>query len=460
MNMKLRISGRQFAQVSGHLFPGDGKEAVAVALCGRRDGEEHVLCVRSVHLIPHGACSAREPDRVTWPVDQIRTLLDEAARRGMAILKIHSHPQGYPEFSRQDDRSDRELFASVGDWLDDSTPHASAVVLPGGKMFGRSVTPCGKFAVLDSIAVVGDDLRYWFPDTEQAEAPEFARRHAQAFGAGTTAVLRRLAVAVVGCSGTGSPVIEQLARLGVGRLVLVDPDVVEEKNLNRILHATMADAVAHRPKVEVIAEAVRRMGLGTEVEALPSHLLSPEVVRRIAGCDLAFGCMDGAEGRHLLNRLSVFYSLPYIDVGVRLEADGEGGISQICGSVHYLQPDGSSLLSRKAITMQAVQAEGLKWTNPDAYRDQLASKYIAGVREDRPAVVSVNMHYASLAVLEMLARIHDFRVDGNSPFARFGSSLTDPRFDPTGTDGEPCRVLAQHVGRGDVNPLLDNPYLG
>ena len=47
-----------------------------------------------------------------------------------------------------------------------------------------------------------------------------------------------MSIAVVGCSGTGSPVIEQLARLGVGRLVLVDPDRVEEKNLNRIVNAT------------------------------------------------------------------------------------------------------------------------------------------------------------------------------------------------------------------------------
>ena len=62
----------------------------------------------------------------------------------------------------------------------------------------------------------------------------FTLRHAQAFGTGTTALLRNLSVAIVGCSGTGSIVAEQLARLGAGRLVLVDPDRVEEKNLNRI----------------------------------------------------------------------------------------------------------------------------------------------------------------------------------------------------------------------------------
>jgi hypothetical protein len=462
-DVKVRMSGRQFATLRAHLFPGDGNEAVAVALCGRRadEGAGHVLCVRRVEQIPHALCSVREPDRVTWLVGLIRPLLDEAARRGMAVVKFHSHSQGYPAFSRQDDRSDQELFGAVGSWLDSTAPHASVVLLPDGNLFGRSVTPDGTFAALDSIAVVGENLRFWFAACpSNGDVPEFARRHAQAFGPGTTALLRRLAVAVVGCSGTGSPVVEQLVRLGVGRLVLVDFDVVEEKNLNRIPHAAMADALAKRPKVEVVAEAVRRAGLGTRVEPILSNLLNPDAVRRVAGCDVAFGCMDSAEGRHLLNRLAVFYSLPYIDVGVRLEADGAGGISQICGTVHYLQPDGSSLLSRGAITMDAVQAEGLRRTDPVAYREQVASKYITGVREERPAVVSVNMHYASLAVLEMLARLHDFRVDGNGPFAQFGSSLTDPRFEPVGADGEPCPVLSKHLGRGDVTPLLENPYLG
>lgn len=50
------------------------------------------------------------------------------------------------------------------------------------------------------------------------EVPEFARRHAQIFGAGTVDCLRRLRIAVVGCSGTGTPLIEQFVRLGVGYL--------------------------------------------------------------------------------------------------------------------------------------------------------------------------------------------------------------------------------------------------
>ena len=277
---------------------------------------------------------------------------------------------------------------------------------------------------------------------------------AQTFGAGTYDRLRRLRIAVVGCSGTGSPLIEQLARNCVGELVLVDPDCVEEKNLNRILNATMDDAKQSRPKVDVAADAIQAMGLGTVVHPHPRTLFDPVAVRAVAACDIVFGCMDSIDGRHLLNKLATFYLLPYFDVGVKLESDGRGGVDQVCGTVHYLQPGGSSLLSRRVYTMDQVRAAGLYRTDPSTYRSQLDDGYIRGVQEDRPAVVQLNSLLASLAVNEFLARLHPFRLDPNADYAVHRLSLSHGIYEHE-NDGEPCPVLARHVGRGDVIPLLD-----
>ena len=459
MIVKLRMTGAQHAELRNHLLGPDGNESVACALCGRRAGEAiHALCVHKIVLVPNDECLVRTPSRVTWRTESIRRALAEAARRNWAVVKFHSHPQGFSDFSSTDDAADRELFAAVHSWVDSDLPHASVVMLPDGKMFGRWIASSGASYPINVIAVAGDDLHFWFPHgADQNDAPRFAERARQAFGSGTIALLRRLSVAIVGCSGTGSPVIELLVRHGIGRLVLVDPDRIEERNIDRIIFACMSDV--GRLKVDVAVEWIARVGVGTEVECIPTNLYDPLAVRRVAECDILIGCMDGSEGRYLRNRVSSFYSLPYIDVGVRLEADGQGGISQICGTVHYLKPGGSSLLSRRAITMEAIQAEGLRRTNPQAYSDQVRSKYISGVREDRPAVAAVNMHYASLAVLELLARVHSYRVEGNCPFAQFGSSLTDPRFEPMEPDGPPCPFQAKHVGRGDTVPLLENPFL-
>ena len=449
----LTLTGRHHAELKSHLFPGDGYEAVAFALCGhRRNAERHRLLVRELVPVPHHLCSVRSPSRVTWPTHLLPPLLARAERIGLAVVKIHGHRLPSP-FSRIDDRADRELFPSVHAWTD-TGPHGSALMFEDGRMIGRLVDERRGFQPLHSVNVVGDDLVFWPAASPTAAVPEFGRRVAQAFGAGTYDRLRRLRIGVIGCSGTGSPLVEQLARNCVGELVLVDPDRVEEKNLNRILNATMDDARESRHKVHVAARAIRAMGLGTRVETHPCSLFDADTVRAVATCDAVFGCMDSIDGRHLLNKLATFYLLPYFDLGVKLEADGQGGVDQVCGTVHYLQPGGSSLLSRHVYTMDQVRAAGLYRTDPAAYRALLDDGYIRGVQEDRPAVVQLNSLFASLAVNEFLARLHPYRLDPNSEYAVHRLSLSHGIYEHEG-DGDPCPVLARHTGRGDVSPLLD-----
>lgn len=458
MTTALRMSGLHYRALRQHLFPSDGNEAVAVLLCGRRIGvQSHELCAHRIILIPYDACSERTPLRVSWPTSLLRPHLETAIRRDLAVVKVHSHRGDCRFFSEVDDQSDRELFSSVYGWFDGDHPHASCVMLPDGEMFGRVVSDDGSFHPLRSVAVAGDDFQFW-PSGLNGAMPAFIQRHEQIFGRGTTARLRSLSAAVVGCSGTGSPLIEQLVRLGIGHLLLVDPDVVEEKNLNRILHATMDDAKARRPKVEVLAREIDRIGLGTRVTPLRANLVDAQTVKQVAGCDVVFGCMDGAEGRNLLNRLASFYCLPYLDVGVRLEADGMGGVSQVCGGVHYLQPGGSSLISRGVITPDDIEAEALRRTDPAEYERRLKVGYIRGIREDRPAVISVNMHFASMAINEFLARLHPYRDDPNCEYAWTSISLTQMQLYPK-PDGVACERLSKYVGRGDMKPLLDMPIL-
>lgn len=459
MIYKLRMTGRQHAALRAHLLPGDGLEAVAVALCGRRLGSDSTaLLFHRIVPIPHGQCAVRTPDRLTWPTERLIPLLADAGRRNFAVLKIHSHPGGYDRFSRWDDEADRELFSSVFGWVDSDLPHASAVMLPDGSVFGRVAFPGGRFEPVVAVMIAGDDLQYWDYGLGPIAPDEALVRHRQLFGEGTVHRLRKLAVAVIGCSGTGSIVVEALVRLGVGRLIIVDHDKVEVKNLNRILNTTRADAEAARHKVEVSRRAIEETGLGTEVVAIAGSLIDPNVVRLVSGSDVVFGCMDSVEGRHVLNRLAAYYLLPYFDLGVRLDADGKGGIDQVCGSAHYLQPDGSSLHSRGVYTMEEVRAEGLRRTDPVAYAARLKEGYIRGVRVDRPAVISVNMLVASLAVNDFLARLHPFRLDPNAEFATQTVSLTQGELIKV-PEGDPCPMFARIVGRGDAPLLLDMPEL-
>jgi len=451
----LRITGDQHAQFKSHLFPGDTKEAVALALCGRlgHRGSE-ILCVHKILPIPYDACRERTPDRVAWPTNLGQPIFQQAAEKGMGVLKIHSHPAGFDTFSKYDNIADRNLFGSLNSWMDDARPNASCVMLPDGEMFGRFIDSATQFSQINQISVAGDDIQF-FRRSKGKAVDEAQLRTTQTFGEKTTTLLKELRVAVVGCSGTGSWIIEQLARLGVGSLYLVDPDIVEFKNLNRIVNSSQADALKNRAKVHAIKAVIQKHGTGTRVEICHDTLFTLTAACEIASCDVLFGCMDSVEGRDVLNRIAAFYSLPYFDLGVRLDADGQGGINNISGAVHYLIPDGSSLISRGLYSAETLRQESLKRTNPEQYQSEVAVGYIKGAKVESPAVISVNGFCASMAINEFLARLHPFRSANNfesrwQQFDLMNSCWLQP------SDGPKCPILSKRVGRGDTQPFLDS----
>ena len=454
----LSLSGDQHEHLKSFLFPGDGKEAVALLLCGRRAGNRrHRLVVHEIHGIPYDDCSERTATRVTWPPDYVAPMLDRATENGYSVIKVHSHPTGYAAFSPTDDESDGRLLSMILGWVEADMAHGSAIMLPDGKMFGRVLRPRGALVPIDCISVAADDLHFWYADADSVSVPSFAASHAQIFGEGTIERLQRLSVAVVGTSGTGSPVIEQLMRLGVGELVIVDNDHMEDRNINRILNATMQDVAERRLKVDVQGDAIERAGLKTRVIRIGHSLWNPDAVRAVAQCDVLFGCMDSVDGRFLLNTLATYYTLPYFDIGVRLQAvpcgRGKGRIREVCGTINYLRPGRSSLISRGLFTMSQVAAAGLRRNDPSAHEQQVKDGYITGAAVQRPAVISVNMFAASLAVNEFLVRLHPFREEPNRIWAATTFSLASMELIPDPEEGI-CEIMAGNVGKGDVKPVL------
>lgn len=325
-------------------------------------------------------------------------------------------------------------------------------------LFGRAIWPDGSMEALSTIAVIGDDLRFWHARAISRAVLQGFGRPTAAFGRQMMAELAQLTAAVVGVSGTGSIVIEQLYRLGFGKVVLINPERIEIKNLNRIVNSRQRHAVSGTPKVDAAAEAIGEAGLGTEVEIYPTNIVDRRAVEAVAGADIVFGCVDSAEGRDVLNRICSYYLLPYIDVGVGIVPLADGRIDEINGVVHYLKPGGSSLLSRGAYRPEQVAADALRRQNPELYEERRREKYIEGAGEEAPAVISVNTTMASLAANECLARLYRTRNLPNSDYAEIRVSLTEMEIE-TLAERTPCRMLARYVGAGDVEPLLGLPEL-
>lgn len=212
------------------------------------------------------------------------------------------------------------------------------------------------------------------------------------------------------------------------------------------------------------AEAdIKRKGLGTIVTPVCVKIGTPEAVRLAASCDVMFGCVDTVGGRFIMNLVASHYLLPYFDLGVLLDAEQAGAqrgkIKDILGTVHYLIPGRSSLLTRDQFTLADVAAEGLHRNDPVAAARQVEDKYIRGLQVHRPAVISVNMFAASLAVNDFLARLHPYRRLANKDVASIEFSLGELRL-TADEEMEPCRVMGRYLGYGDRKPLLGLPELG
>ncbi|GAC1314176.1 MAG: hypothetical protein NVSMB24_38510 [Mucilaginibacter sp.] len=457
MELQLKIAGIHYRQLKQHLFPGDGRESVAVALCGRYRDEDHdFLLVHQLTVIPDEACISREYDRLCWPTERIVPYFEQIARNNLAILKIHSHPGGYGQFSGTDDRSDHEFFSSVFGWTDDDAPHASAVMLPDGAIFGRFFYPDLHHESIGKIAVIGNEIMIDKSIVNVGDQ-KFASRTVQAFGQKTFNMLNHLTIGIVGCSGTGSPTIEQLNRLGAGKLILIDPDLIEHKNLNRIINSTALDADLGVPKVEMAAGAIGRIGLGTAVEPFRENLYdSISALRALAKCDVIFGCMDSVDGRYLLNQLCTFYLIPYFDIGVKLEADGAGGVDKICGSVNYLQPGCSSMITRGVYTTEDLRAAAQFRQNPAEYKNLQKNAYIKNINVNSPAVISVNMQISSHAINEFLNRIHPYKAEPCANYALSTIDITENCIVNVAEDNfQADAYLLRKVGRGDISPFIE-----
>ena len=453
----LAMTAGSHAVLMDYLFPGDGLEAAAILICNRGTGKlGRRLLVEDVICPPYENCQ-RRPDEVLWPFSETVSpeLITEMDRRDQSLVTIHSHPEGQAQFSPIDDKNDRMLLPSISGWFDDERPHGAAVMRADGLIRARTIDEAGAFSAIRTVAVIGDDIKCWKLAASGPEKPHESRLR-QTFGQGTLELLRGMRVGVVGCSGTGSIVVELLTRNAVGELVIVDEDALDAVNLNRIVNGTSADAERQAPKVVALREAIDRIGLGTVVHALNGATDTAAVVKALVDCDVIFGCVDTAYGRYHLDCIASAYLIPYFDVGVHLDADGDGGILSADAVAHYVSPEGSSLLSRGAYTMDQVTAELWRRADPAYYDQQRVAGYLAAVGEAQPAVMSVNMQASCLAFNDFLARVTGFRLDANRDFNMQRFRLIHGSFESDAAEDKPHRLLQPYMATGDQSLLVRN----
>lgn len=454
----LVFAGIQHELLKKHLFPGDGKEAAAILLCTRVGESAEKLLVTSTILVPYDQCH-RSRDRLTWPGECLDQALEIAEHKNLSLILIHSHPGGFFGFSILDDESDQAVIPSLFLYRTNNPPdmrHGSAIMTPDGAIKARLYDRLYKQSAVELVAVYGDDIRFfWNSSKRQALRP-------MAFGAEMTKELGCLCAVVIGASGTGSITNEQLLRMGFGKIITVDFDRVERKNLNRILNTTLDDADQRRLKVDVFKAAASKIRPDTEVTPVANDLAVASVIHIAAEADVIFCCVDSESGRHISDKLARAMLMPLFDVGVSIPVRNPVRgkvISNICGRIDYVQPGGSTLYDRKVYTSESLQAEDLRKADLAAYEVRVKEGYMPGAGETAPSVISVNMRAASAVVQEFIARAYPYRIDGNRPFARTEFDLVSGEEVKYSEDHFTIGASDIELGRGLQSPMLGLPYL-
>ncbi|HYP30197.1 MAG TPA: ThiF family adenylyltransferase [Blastocatellia bacterium] len=134
----------------------------------------------------------------------------------------------------------------------------------------------------------------------------------EGIGAAGQAALAASRVVIIGCGALGAVQAETLARAGVGALVLVDRDFVEESNLQRQVMFEERDALDRLPKAEAAASRLRRVNSLIKVEPVVSDVNFENVEEIIAGADLVLDGTDNFETRFLINDACVKNGIPWI----------------------------------------------------------------------------------------------------------------------------------------------------
>lgn len=269
---------------------------------------------------------------------------------GAGLVNVHSHPRprcgvSPPLPSGQDLATDSRELCFVSRALPEGRATAAAIVTAGGGIsvreyrFGRPRSkvealspefgPAGaEVGFAERIRVVGPGLRILRGDpTRQPLRVDINNIMAESsillWGESGQKLLSQLWVGIAGLGGVGGIIAEHLARLGIGTLVLVDYDRLEEGNFNRSQGATRSDVALRVPKVEVYARIAKGAATAPNFQVFPFRESVAETagLKPLLDCDIVVSAADDAFGRQVLDHVAYAHLIPVIDGGTILVPD-------------------------------------------------------------------------------------------------------------------------------------------
>lgn len=389
------------------------------ALCDllvRQDGQED-LCLalyrpstgkRRTTALVHRPLPPQEGERVvhgnvTVTGEYILRGAGMASAEQSGLVLLHSHPggRGWQGMSGPD----RDTETSYANLVREMTGlPLLGMTLGGGDRswsarhwdhgVGRNVAP----TECANVRVLGDRLTVTWNDRVNPAPPANHRqtRTVSGWGAAVQADLARRRVLVIGAGSVGLDVAIRLAASGLVNITIMDFDLVEERNLDRLVGATRRDVSLRRTKIYVASREAHRNATADRprIRVSDFSICEPDGLLEALDHDIIFCCVDRPWPRAVLNSLAYTDLIPIIDGGIAIDTHPDGTMRNATWRSHIVRPGRPCMVCTRQLDMGqvALDTQGLL-DDPS---------YIAGVADQNPsgqnvAPLSISVTAALLA---------------------------------------------------------------
>ena len=292
---------------------------------------------------------------------------------GLALL--HSHPgAGRWQFMSGPDRDTESSYAYLVREIT-GQPLVGMTLATGNNTWSARRWDVESVNQVDcnhctNVRVIGDQLTVSWNDTLRPPPPTNDKqiRSVSAWGEHCQADLARRRVLVVGAGSVGLDVIVRLAASGICHLTIMDFDLVQIHNLDRLIGAKLRDARLKRPKTHVAQREAAKAATASNchIDISDSSICEPDGLNLALDHDVIFSCVDSPWARAVLNAMAHTDLIPVIDGGLRIDTFPNGRMRNAIWRSHVIRPGRPCMSCNLQLNLGDVplDKQGLR-NNPD-----------------------------------------------------------------------------------------------
>ena len=332
--------------------------------------------------------------------------INRAIEEKAGLAFMHSHPSdGWQDMSGPDVIAERDVLASPA--LATGFPLLGLTLGTDGYWSARFWEKSGKKMLrrwCKKVRVVAENTYQIYFNDHLAPPPKrknMLRRTFDTWGTIHQNNIARLKVGIVGLGSVGCIVAEAIARIGINNVVLIDPDKVEEHNLDRLLYGTTDNIGAY--KVDVASEFVKKHSTANKVnvKTMPRSIQHGRTYSEALDCDFLFSCVDRPVARDVLNFISFAHLIPVIDGGVAVTLNKDGAFYGSHWRAHIVTPYHQCMRCNEQYTTSDVVTELDGSLDDPSYINNLPKEQ----RDSNQNVFPFSLSVASMEVNMMLRYI-------------------------------------------------------